>query len=288
MNLKPGIHEGVSAADYHAGTTDAPALSASIARVLVLRSPAHARAAHPVLNPEREREESTKFDIGTAAHRLLLEGEDAIVAVLAADWRTKEAKEARDDARAAGRIPLLVEQAGDVRSMVAEARAQLSVHRATPPLFVEGKPEQTLVWEDDLGVTCCARLDWLHDDYGAIDDYKTTSASADPQAWSRTMYGIGGDLQVAFYMRGVERLTGVRPVFRYVVQETYPPYALSVVDLSPAALAFAESKVERAIELWSECVESGSWPGYSQLVASIELPTWAEMQWLEREGVEAA
>lgn len=282
MTLAPGIHDAVTAADYHDGG-DTPMLSASIARILVSKSPAHAKAAHPVLNPEREREESTKYDLGTSAHALLLQGDDIIETIVATDWRTKEAKEARDDARAAGKIPLLLEQAGDVRSMVAEAKAQLARHRATPPLFADGKPEQTLVWEDDFGVICCARLDWLRDDYQAVDDYKTTSASADPEKWTRTMYGMGADVQVAWYMRGVEKLTGVRPVFRYVVQETYPPYALSVVDLAPSALALGVAKVESALSLWAQCLEADSWPAYTQHVASIEVPTYEEMRWLERE-----
>jgi hypothetical protein len=96
------------------------------------------------------------------------------------------------------------------------------------------------------------------------------------------MYGMGADVQVAFYVRGVERLTGIRPVFRYAVVETYPPYALSVVDLAPSALAFAEDKVQTAIDLWAACLAADSWPAYCEQVASVELPTWAEMDWLQR------
>lgn len=287
MTLSPGIHDGIPSGDYHNGATETPSLSSSIARLLVSKSPAHARAAHPVLNPELERAEESKFDIGTAAHRLFLEGDDAIFTVLASDWRTKDAKEARDQARADGKIPLLLEQAGHVRSMVAAAQAQLARHRAEPPLFADGKPEQTLVWEDDHGVLCRARLDWLRDDYRAVDDLKSTSASADPQKWLRTAYGMGADVQVAFYTRGVERLTGIRPLFRYCVIETYPPFAMSVVDLAPSAMALAEEKVQHAIEWWAVCLENDSWPAYTDQVASLELPTWEEMAWLEKPEVAA-
>lgn len=287
MTLQPGIHHAVAAETYHAGGTETPSLSASIARILVSKSPAHAKAAHPVLNPDLEREEAAKFDIGTAAHRLFLEGDDAIFTVLASDWRTKDAKEARDEARAAGKIPLLLEQAGDVRSMVAATQAQLARHRAEPPLFADGTPEQTLIWEDDHGVICRARLDWLRDDYRAIDDLKSTSASADPQKWLRTAYGMGADVQVAFYTRGVERLTGIRPVFRYAVVETYPPFALSVVDLAPSAMALAEEKVQRAIDLWAVCLENDEWPAYTDRVASLEAPVWEEEQFLQKHEVAA-
>lgn len=283
MTLTFGIHDSFTAADYHAGATTTPSLTSSIARLLVSKSPAHARAAHPVLNPGLERDEDAKFDLGTAFHELFLRGEDCMAVWVGDSWRTNDAKEFAAAARGDGKIPMLLEQAGRVRSMNAEARAQLEQHRAQPSLFTDGKPEQTLIWEDDHGVICRARLDWLRDDYTAIDDLKSTSASADPQRWLRTAYGMGADMQVAFYVRGVERLTGTRPVFRYCVVETYEPYALSVVDLAPSAMALAEEKVQRAIDLWAECLENDSWPSYTDQVASLELPGWEEEQWLQRE-----
>lgn len=283
-----GIRD-VTADTYHADNlADVPTLSASIAHILISQSPAHARAAHPKLNPQLVREETDRFDIGTCAHSILLQGDDLIHEVDAPDWRTKLAKEEREAARAAGRVPLLVRHAESVRDMVAAARAQLDVHEAAPPLFTDGKPEQTIIWEDAHGVVCRARLDWLRDDLATIDDYKTTSASADPDRWARTMYGIGGDVQVAFYLRGVEALTGGQPAWRYVVQETSPPYLLSVVDLAPSALALAVAKVEMAVTVWARCLESGEWPGYPSRVASIDAPTWEETRWYEREDREAA
>lgn len=284
-----GLHDDIPADQYHADAVAAvPTLSASIANILVTRSPAHARAAHPKLNPDHVRDHDDKFDLGTAAHALLLQGANVIHEVDADDWRTKQAKEEREAARAAGRLPLLVRQAESVRQMVEAAWTQLAVHAADPPLFIQGKPEQTIVWEDEQGVVCRARIDWLHDDHSAIDDYKTTSASADPARWERTMYGIGADVQVAFYLRGMERLFGVRPAWRYAVQETTPPYALSVVDLAPSALALAIAKVEKAVTVWARCLESGDWPGYGSRVASIEVPTYEELRWLDREAEAAA
>jgi hypothetical protein len=288
VGLDFGIHDGIPAEEYHADPCTVPSLSASIANILVTRSPAHARAAHPKLNPELVREEESKFDIGTAAHSVLLQGVDIVWVVPFADWRTTEAKQRRDAARFEGKVPLLTDQAERVWQMVDAGRAQIHEHSAQPPLFTDGKPEQTLVWEDDHGVVCRARADWLRDDYATIDDYKSTSASAEPRKWERTMYGIGADVQVAFYLRGLERLTGVRASWRYVVQETYPPFALSVVDLAPSALALADAKVQKAIDDWAVCLERDEWPAYDRRVASIEVPTFEEMRWLERTETAAA
>jgi hypothetical protein len=282
--LLPGIHDGVPADAYHADeVADQPSLSASIAHLLCTSSPAHARAAHPKLNPGLEREEESKFDIGTVAHALLLQGDDIAVIIDAPDWRTKVAQEARDAARATGFVPLLVGQWERVQQMVTAAREQLATHRADPTPFTDGQPEQTLVW-DDGGVACRARLDWIRDDRATIDDYKSTGASADPAKWVKTAYGIGADTQVAFYLRGCEKALGVRPAWRYVVQETYPPYALSVVDLAPSALAVGDDKVKYALDVWRRCLASGEWPAYTSRVASLEIPTFAELQWMERDA----
>jgi hypothetical protein len=280
--IAPGISLN-GAEEYHADDCgDTPTLSASIANILIGRSPAHARAAHPKLNPDLVREDDGKFDLGTAAHKLALEGEDSIAVYAGKDWRSGEAKTFREEQRALGKIPLLSGQDERVHEMVGDLQVRLRNLKIDPPLFTAGQPEVTLVWKDDHDVICRARLDWLRDDYTAIDDYKTTSASADPRKWERTMYGIGADVQVAFYMRGVERITGVRPSFRYVVQETYPPYEFSVVGLAPSALALAEDKVEKALALWATCLERDFWPGYPTELASIEVPTWEETRWLER------
>jgi hypothetical protein len=211
---------------YHRDPCERPSLSASIANVLCTRSPWHAWHAHPKLNPDWQPVEEQKFDLGTVAHALLLEGEAAIEAVDAADWRTAAAKDARDAARAAGKTPLLVSQLAEVEAMVAAAWQQLEAHNVEPTPFTGGLPEQTVIWEE-RGVTCRARIDWLHDGNVAISDYKTTGRSANPEAYARALFNVGGDVQAAFYVRGIEQTTGVTPDFRWVVQETYPPYALS-------------------------------------------------------------
>jgi hypothetical protein len=221
----------IDAADYHDDPCEQPSLSASIAAILCTQTPAHAWVAHPRLNPHFERHEEQKFDVGTAAHSLLLEGESAVRVVYADDWRTKEAKELRDEARAHNQIPLLEKHWAAVQAMAAAVRTQLERVDAVPPLFTDGKPEQTLVWEE-AGVTCRARLDWLRDDYQAADDLKTTSRTANPEQWARSLFGSGRDVQAAFYRRGIRAVTGVDADFRYCIVETYPPFALSVVSLA--------------------------------------------------------
>ena len=131
----------IPAADYHADEIGAnrPSLSSSIAQILCTSSPAHARAAHPKLNPELEREQKPTFDLGNAAHGILLEGVDRIVEVDAPDWKTKAAREERAAAYAHGYTPLLIHQADRVRRMVAAIQTQLPAVAVSPPLLARAK-----------------------------------------------------------------------------------------------------------------------------------------------------
>jgi hypothetical protein len=284
----PGVYN-LSAADYHADPCPQPSLSKSIAKVLIDRSPRHAWWAHPRLNPDFETETATKFDLGTAAHALLL-GDEARFEIIDADsYRGKAAQEARDAAYAAGRTPLLVDQYEQVVAMARAARVQLTAHEEAADAFTAGKPEQTLVWcEGDIW--CRARLDWLPDRGRIFDDYKTTSAAAHPDAWgARTFFDTGCDFQDAFYRRGIRAVLGITdPVFRFVVQETEPPHALCVMQADPAVRTIADKKVEAAIALWSRCLKADRWPGYPSRTCHLELPIWRETRWLEREERDAS
>lgn len=282
----PGIYT-LPAAVYHADPCPEPSLSCSIAKRLCLDSAAHAYQAHPRLNAAAEEEDAEHFDIGTVAHALLLEGLHNVVVIDFPDWRTKAAKAARDQARAEGKTPLLAGKWADVEAMVAAARGQLDRHRdGGAAMFTAGRPEQTLIWiEQQRGepdVWCRARLDWLRP--GAIDDYKSTSATANPETWTRTMFAAGFDLQAAWYLRGLKTLTGLDDaIFRFAVQETYPPYALSVIGLGPSALILAEKKIRYALEHWRASVVSGDWVGYPRRTCYADLPATHEAWWLERE-----
>lgn len=282
---KPGLYE-ITAAEYHADPTPAPSLSSSIAKELLSTSPRHAWYAHPRLNAQHEDEHDEKFDRGTAAHAYLLQGETGFELIDAPDFKTNAAKKARDLARLAGKLPLLKHRWDEVVAMAEAARYQLDHHEDRPRPLSGGKAEQTLVWQEGE-IWCRARLDWLHDDHRVIDDLKTSAAAAEPDSWiRRQLFGMGYDIQAAFYLRGLKAVTGIDAAFRFVVLENFAPYGLCVVGLGPEALDLAERKVETAITRWRECLETGTWPGYPTHTCWADLPPWEATRWAER-GVTA-
>jgi hypothetical protein len=242
---------------------------------LLYKSPRHAWFNHPRLNPDYEQEEGEeKFDIGTAAHALFLQGIDKAEVIEADSWRTKDAKEKRDAARSAGRIPFLPHQYEEVLAMVTAAQC------AAGPHFVigEGDAELTYAWEEN-GTFFRIRPDWINKSRTEIWDYKTTGKSADPEEFAKSVIGYGYDVQEALYKRGVSKVCGTRPNFTFMVQETFPPYLCSFVELDLQFQDMGKSKVRTGTKIWRECMASGKWPGYSDRIYTVEAPGWGLASW---------
>ena len=281
---KPGCYQLPLRAYVHDPVIE-PSLSASICHTLTTQSALHAWIEHPRLNPNYHPREDSRFDVGTVAHQILLEGHrNNIVTVEAEDWRTKSAKETRDSARAQNKLPILRHQMADVEAMLKAAQTYLTLSEIGEG-FAGGVSEQTMIWQTD-GVYLRCRPDRMNQQERLIVDYKTTSASAAPTTFTRTILANGYDIQAAINLRGMRDLLGIDEArFVFLVQEIEPPYACSLVSLEPAFLAFADRKLEAAIKAWQTCTSTGKWPGFSSRICRAELPVYAEMQFAERQGL---
>ena len=276
------LHNGpMDAKQYHSDPAPSPSLSASIAKILISHSPMHARAAHPKLNPHAVSDENEIFDIGTAAHSLLLEGIDVMVEVPYDDWRTKAAKEMREEIRRSGKIPILSKLANAVGNMAGLARKFLRESELDTQIE-DFAPEHTVVWKDD-GIFLKARFDLLHRTKPLIIDYKTTD-DANPWSFARQIVGLNYEFQVAHYCDALRAIRQLErdPTFIFLVQERSYPYACSLVGADPSIVMLGHDKMVRARALWRECVSSNDWPAYSKSIFWAESPAWALAAWEER------
>jgi hypothetical protein len=251
--------------EYHAHT----ALSSSGARKLMPPS------CPALFKWERDHGQAHKrvFDFGHAAHKMVLGDGPKLVVVDAADWRTNAAKEARDDAYAAGKVPLLPDEFETVQLMAAEQSRHPAAFEG-----ISGKPEQSLFTQDAAtGVWLRARLDWLPDSSDGpmrLVDYKTT-VSAEPAAFMRSVAKFGYYQQAAWYVDIVRALGLADDVgFRFIAQEKTPPYLVTVFEMGDEALRIGRKRNREAIELFAECSARDEWPGYSSEVEPIYLPAW--------------
>jgi hypothetical protein len=275
--MQPGIHT-MTAQEYHAGPCPAPELSNSLIKTLLSKSPLHAWTAHPKLNPAYRPYESDRFDLGTAAHSILLEGEDNILIVDAEDWRTKAAKEAREAARLGGRTALLTRHYMQAKEMAVIAKEFIAKTQLAG-IFEAGMPEATVLWQEGT-VWCKARTDLLAP--GIILDYKTTSASSPADFIRSSMVAFGYDVQDSWYRLGLKAV-GQDCEFIFLVQEDTAPFSCYLVQCTESMREMAEHKVQRAVSLWGKCLASNNWPAYGTEPYAAQAPGWAMTEEMSRE-----
>lgn len=273
--MTPGLYPDLPATQYHADPADEPSLSNSLLKTLLLRCPLHAWLEHPKLNPRwRARPDKEAFDLGTAAHSLLLEGIDKAVMCAFDDWRTSASKEARAAARAAKKIPMLPNQYEATMTMV-EAAQSFIESGPLRGLLQRAKPEHSMVWHDSMyHVSCRSRMDLWDEEPNVVYDYKTTSVE-NPGEFMRGMAGNGYDTQSVFYPRGLSQLGRPGARFIFIVQETAAPFLCYLVEASESMVELAMHKVNRGLALWRDCLHSNRWPGYPAGVHQAEAPLWA-------------
>jgi hypothetical protein len=260
MTYAPGIYPGVTNADYHRD----PALGSTSLKTLATRTPAHYQ--HELTHPKF----SDAFTLGTAAHSLILEGDRSSIVVVEADsWMTKAAKEAKAEALAEGKQPLLTKEWKQVMDM---SHAVMS-HPFARGLFTGHKAEQSVFWEEDGLMLKCRPDAWQP---GALIDLKT-ARSADPNDFGKTAHEFGYHQSAAHYIDGVKAATGEELPFHFVLVEKTEPYLVSVVELDVEAINIGRHLNDRAKRIYRECVESNTWPGYPN-ADLISLPMWAIYQ----------
>lgn len=280
---EPGIFLDVPSADYFADPCPEPSLTQSTAKILLDRSPRHAWKYHPRLNPAWEPSENKKFAIGNAAHSLMLGRGKELSVIAADDWRTKAAKELRDEAIDAGKVPILQHQYDAAWEMVQAARPQLSGNPDTERAFIEGNGE-VVIAAPIGGIWLRSMIDWTTDPRH-IYDYKTTGLSASPDRIPYIMADAGWDMQAAVQERILDFLDpeGVgRRHHYFVCQETDDPYALTPCELPESVLQLGRRKLDAAITIWSKCLAANHWPMYATATVRPQYPTYAEAKWIER------
>lgn len=263
--------------DYHAR----PELSSTQAREL-LDAPAQYR-----YNLDHPRPDTDAFDEGRAAHALVLGQPASWTVVCDADgvpvpdrrgnrWKHEAAR-----IRAAGRTPLLAEQADRIRALADALAADPDAGPLLAAVRDRGATEVTVLWRDDAtGVECRCRFDGLllDDAGGTAVDYKT-GTSASPAAFVRSVVRYGYHVQQGHYLDGAAAAGLELDRFLFVVQDRdHPPYLASVIELDAPAAALGRRLAREARERLRDCRASGRWPGHVTDPAGyalVSLPRYA-------------
>lgn len=270
---EPGIHYDLPEADYHADPVEGGSLSQSGAKVLQKPGgPArfHWWRTHP--QPSKPH-----FDLGKAVHAEVLGSGAEWVENPYPDFRSKAAREWRDEQVGAGLVVLSSDDAERVRGMAAAIAAS--------PLADEllvGEREVSMFTRDPSGVMLRGRVDMVHGDLGIVD-LKTTGRLASDEDFTRSVWNFGYHQQAAWYMDQADELQLCEPRFRFVVQETQPPYLIGFYELTDDYVGVGRDLNRQAIDLYAECTQRNDWPGLEASVVPLLPPAWAYDDEIETE-----
>lgn len=248
---------------------DLDAFSASAAKTLISRSPAHARAGY--------RKKPTKaMERGDIIGRLLLGAGKDYEVVNAKNFQTNAAKDARDAIRARGNVPVLVDDLEEYHVATEAIRVQL----AERDIILDGVSEQAITWTEHTeygDVACKGRFDHVWPDIGVILDLKVTH-DASPLSVEKTAENLGYAIQSAAYSRALAafdpELAG-RVSFAFIFAEAEAPYAVNISEPDGIFRELGERRWSRAVATWAKCIRDNHWPSYGPNANPITAPQWA-------------
>lgn len=265
MITEPGLYPNIPEDQYHADPVEAGSLSSTMAKE-ILKSPAHLR--HYLDAP---RVEKSAFDFGKLIHAGVLGVGSQVEVLDVPDYRTKAAKELRDAAYAAGKVPMKVDEYAEVQRVVDAVKS----HPIAGPLFdpENGTPEVSMFAQHPTGVWLRGRADWITNT-GIMVDLKSVQ-TADPNEFTRTAWNFGYDVQTAIYEEIYRLATGQPPRgFIHVLVDKNPPHLVTIVQLDQEFLDLGRAKMERAIARYKQATETNEWPGYPPTIHSITPQQW--------------
>lgn len=233
------------------------------------RSPAHFLAYRT-----QQGEDTAAMALGRAVHMLVLEPARSEQVVCMPDLGRSKADMQLREAFVADHQGCIILSADALERAQAMADA-VRAHPMATQLLTGGSAEVSIYWRDGvLGVPCKARLDYLRPDRGVVDLKTTTDAS--PEAFRRSAATYLYHGQAAHYWTAVEAACDTSPAFfAWVVVENAAPYGVACYVIGIASLLAGRRIVSEAIEVYAQCLRSGTYPGYPLEITTLELPRWA-------------
>lgn len=270
LDLPDGIHPGLPESVYHEkhiGLVSKSALDE------FARSPKRYRAW---VDGTIRDEETPALAFGRAFHCAALEPDEYqaryVIEPDFGDCRKKENKAARDDWRGANAQRTLISRADaeTIRGMVAALRS----HRIASRILESGTPEVSALWTDkETGLRCKVRCDYRVAPRLLLADLKSTQ-DVSPEQFRRQVFAFGYERQHALYREAFAALGEPAEHFIFVGVEKTPPYDVVTYTLDDAAVQRGYLKVRACMRRLAECMASGTWPGVSDSIETLDTPPW--------------
>lgn len=287
--LGPGIHRGISMADYLA----LPHMSASRLEAM-RRSPRWYR--HQLTAPKKT---SDALERGTALHLLLLEpalyesryviaepcaallksgdrkgqacGSPGLFQVAGIGWACGRHVRGDDELQTEAEV-ISKEIDAQVRGM---AKAVKEHPRALSLFQGRGDVEATVIFEDpETGVLCKIRPDRLVERAGMYVALKT-ARDATVHAFPKAAENLGYFRSLAFYRRGLRAAGWPYSGTAVLAVESEPPFDPVPYLVEESDLDSADREVSRLLRRFKDCEAENYWPGHAPEFIGLRRPPWA-------------
>lgn len=258
--------------EYHQATREGKYLSSHML-IDFLRNPQKYKAE---LDGEIVREETPAMALGSATHKLILEGKEAFDAVYDVTDGPLNPKtgepygkmtKAYRDWLAVQPKPVVCE---NDYALMENLQRSVWKHCGAAEILGQGVAEKVVRFQIG-GIDCQARYDWLDLERGIIADLKTCE---DLDNFARASVTYGYIEQMAFYRRGIVANGGkVDSVFLIAVEKA-APYRTGVFYVKPEALAYADSLIDNGVAALADCRNTGVWPTHYENVRTLDYPAY--------------
>lgn len=244
---------------------------------LVKRSPAHYKYPEPFNS-------SRAMDMGSAIHAAVFEldyfKEKYMLLDDIEDRRKPEYKKAKD---ALGEEFVFVKN--EVRQIRGMYQAVRKHKRALELLQEPGWSELSGFKRDENGIIRKVRFDRLTVS-GKILDLKKCQ-DARPREFSKSIGNYDYHMQAAWYLDTFNLITGLdADGFRFIAVEEKSPHGVAVYPIDEPSLMIGRDDYQEAYATYLECVQTDTWPAYSDDEQEISVPSWKVYEWEEKQTEE--
>ena len=138
---------------------------------------------------------------------------------------------------------------------------------------IKGKSELSYFWNDIGLVKGKCRPDWISDDGNIIVDIKTTT-DASPRGFQKSISTWGYHLQLAWYMRGLQKLGIPCNEFIFIAIEKTPPFSVGVYSADREMILFGNQEINKLVVDIDKALNDKNFPDYTPEIMSLGLPPW--------------
>lgn len=239
-----------------------------------MKSPAHYQQYLADKSREDGAESTNAMILGGYIHSLILEPEKAVseyaIQPDGLSLATKDGKEWKSQ----NADKIIIKYADSITAE--NAKKSLYLNPLSKRLLTGGIAESSIFWKDDeTGIECKIRPDYLINDNNFIIDLKTTTDSS-PASFKKSSWNLNYHIQASFYQRGIYAEFGEWFDFLIIAIEKDNPFLPAVIYSLDADLKEkADSIINEQLRYFSDCTQKKEWPGYVSGIQVLSAPDWA-------------